>query len=121
MKICKKCGAKKDFNQFHKLSKSKDLHSPVCKQCRRVEYDQIKASGYYIKNRERIIERNKIWRKANPEKVKFLITRWRQQNKERLLAYYKQYYIENKEKKVEARRKWREKRKLQMSLPLAIK
>ena len=51
MKTCNKCGVEKDFDCFHKCSKSKDGHQPRCKSCC-TEY----ARKHYLKNKQKYLD-----------------------------------------------------------------
>lgn len=51
MKKCAKCGVEKDFDCFHKDSKSKDLHQSRCKSCC-TEY----ARKHYLKNKQKYLD-----------------------------------------------------------------
>ena len=52
----------------------------------------------YLKNREKILLQNKIWREQNKEKIKELDRRYYLENKEKHLEQCKQWRIQNKEK-----------------------
>jgi len=51
MKTCNSCKKTKDFNEFGKLAKSDDGHSPTCKQCRRIVQARYRASAKGKENR----------------------------------------------------------------------
>ena len=46
-KKCSKCGIEKDFDCFHKHSKSKDGHKSKCKSC---------CTEYYLKNKQKYLD-----------------------------------------------------------------
>ena len=56
MKICTKCGIKKELNDFYKDKYKKDGHRPDCKIC--------------------INERQKVYQKNNKEKRLNYIKKW---------------------------------------------
>jgi len=80
MKRCTKCGEIRPASGFGKDRRRKDGLQSQCKECfreRKAEYhlkngDAVrkKHREYYAKNRERTIERVRLWRLANPEKIK---------------------------------------------------
>ena len=62
MKKCARCNELKDIEQFSKNNQQKDGRHVYCKSCVKVY-----SSNFYIKNREEIIEREKLRRAADPE------------------------------------------------------
>lgn len=85
-KICIKCGQKKEINNF-RLRKDTGKYRNMCKDCEK----KYKHENY-TKNKEKILEKNKIYAKKNKEKI----------NK-----YKKEWEFNNPEKVKEARRKYR--------------
>lgn len=69
--------------------------------------DKIKDnhSKRYKNNIEKEIQRQKIYRKNNKEKI----AEYYQNNKEKKKAYRKKYYMENREKELASMKKYREK------------
>lgn len=61
MKKCSKCKEEKELSEFHKNKSFKDGYFSYCKKC----YKQ-----YYINNRSKILEKHKIYRKNNKEKIR---------------------------------------------------
>ncbi len=71
-----------------------------------------KKRKYYLANKEKLLQKNKEWRKENierdrelkklyaqknKEKIAEYQAQWREANKESILDYRKEYYTENKE------------------------
>lgn len=104
-KKCKKCNKEKEIEEFRKNRNS-------CKDCEK-QY----AKEYRYKNHDIVIERTKIWKKNNIEKIKqyeknnrkrYLITekrkiycknymkRWRKNNKEHINNYKIEKYHKDK-------------------------
>jgi len=83
MKTCPSCDTTKSLDMFYKASARHDGVQSQCKSCRS---DRSKA--YYIKNKDRALERNKVWAKENPDLVKLKAQRYRQKedNKPTILA-----------------------------------
>jgi hypothetical protein len=75
-KICTKCKIEKNLDEFCKSNKTKDGRNAHCKECRKLNYRlnievrKEKNKEYYHrtkeKNHEKILERNRLWRKNNP-------------------------------------------------------
>lgn len=63
-KICKKCNLKKKLEFFVKNKKSKDGYRNICKACMKI----YKSNNYY-NNHERELEKLKIYREKNKEKL----------------------------------------------------
>jgi len=59
-KKCGRCQLQKDTSNFGKDSYTKDKFSNKCKQCEK---------ELYLKNRERILLLNKVWRQNNKERL----------------------------------------------------
>lgn len=75
-KICSKCNEEKKICNFTKDKRRKDGYYVYCKGCRKIIYNENseirreKSKKYYDKikdeKREIILERNRLWRKNNP-------------------------------------------------------
>jgi hypothetical protein len=75
-KICSKCKDEKKICNFTKDKRRKDGYYVYCKDCRKIIYNENseirkeKSKKYYDKikdeKREIILERNRLWRKNNP-------------------------------------------------------
>lgn len=87
-KICSKCKKEKEICNFRFRSDNQKYRN-VCKECEK-EYKH----NNYIRNKTRILEKNKVYVNENKEKVN---------------EYKKQWEIDNPEKVKEARKKYREK------------
>lgn len=90
MKECKKCLNKKALSEFWKRKHSKDGLRSECKDCLR----EVNKK-YYQQNREKYLERSKIWALNNPLRVK-----------ESNYKFYHSMTLEQKEKALERKRKF---------------
>ena len=97
MKKCSKCKEIKNFEEFNKNKSTKDGFQLHCKKC---------IKDYYKKNKEKINEASKKWRKENEEylkkyykepHVKERAKKYRKKNEEHLKKRHKKYYKENEE------------------------
>lgn len=74
-KICSKCREKKTLNDFHKDRYVKDHRRSHCKECRRkYQRDHFKVYAgisrrHYIRNREMILERGRLYRKMHKKEL----------------------------------------------------
>lgn len=64
-KTCNTCKQDKQFDQFYKDRSNKTGLSTQCKRC-----EAARKRGYYKKNRDKMLEDNKIWRENNMERRK---------------------------------------------------
>ena len=88
MKICSRCKIEKSVSEFYKDKSIKDGLNNKCKMC---------AS-----------EKNKRWRKANPEKKRELNKKWNEANPEKVRESRKKWKEANPEKIREHDKKWKE-------------
>ena len=65
-KYCPKCKIEKSISEFSKDKYQKDGLRSHCRNCRSLDHQE-----YYGKNKDAIIRRDSIWRKANPDKIRF--------------------------------------------------
>jgi hypothetical protein len=75
-KLCSKCKIDKFISEYSKDKNRSDGYGVYCKECRRIIYQskseliKEKSKKYYHnnkeKNHEKILERNRLWRKNNP-------------------------------------------------------
>lgn len=63
-KRCAKCGKTKPLGEFYQETGTKDGLTRRCKVC--VKESQLR---YYTKHREKVCERNRVWRAERPEYV----------------------------------------------------
>lgn len=83
-----------------------------------------KRRKYYLENKEKLLQKNREWRKENierdrelkklyaqknKEKVAEYQAKWREENKESILGYRKDYYSTNKEEIVQKVSDWKSK------------
>jgi len=101
-KICKKCEIKKELEQFHKDTRTKDGREGSCKECKK-KYQQenkerIKENKklYLEKNREKLLEYKKEYKSKYPEKVKESNKKWwsslKKENKEKIKLRKNNYH-----------------------------
>ena len=64
-KACKKCGEIKSLERFHRASVMRDGHRNECKDCWAAA-----RKIYYQRNRERMIDNVRRWRRENPERYR---------------------------------------------------
>jgi hypothetical protein len=83
MKVCNKCKVEKELNEFHKRLSSKDGLNETCKSCKKL---------YHLNNKEKFIEKSKLWVKNNKDKR----INWLKENKNKVLITASKY---NKERK----------------------
>lgn len=109
MKICKKCYLEKDIIEFSNDKNTKDSKSLYCKEC-----EKKRKEIYREKNRERINEDARHWRRDNPEKYKETINKYLSKNPHMTSKERSKKYRENegwKEKFKIAQQKWLENNK----------
>jgi hypothetical protein len=75
MKICKKCGVNKSFDDYGDNKKNVDGKAIYCKECERQ-----RGIEYRKKNREKVNQSSKDWRKNNPETYKNTINKYLEKN-----------------------------------------
>lgn len=120
-KVCSKCGERKSIYKFSKDKRNTSGRTNTCKACRVVE-----ASEYYLKNKERIIVRHRIYwsshkgdrsiyhkeyQRKNKERLQKLASEWYQENKERIKVRSLKYYYANEAICNQKRKLWRENNK----------
>lgn len=64
MKTCSKCGERKPLNHFYRQEGMRDGYRNNCKSCHAASH-----RNWYLKNRDKEIQRVRQWQQANPEKV----------------------------------------------------
>jgi hypothetical protein len=119
MKICKKCNVEKLLCDFGNNKNNKDGKSIYCKECEKKRKDIFRE-----KNRERLNEDARNWRRDNPERYKKTINKYLSKNphmtsKERSKKYRenpefnkkqsilrKEYYLRNIEIERERRKEY---------------
>jgi len=101
MKICGKCNIEKPFEDFTFREKVNRYESR-CKECVK-EYDK----EYYVKNKQKIIDRSNSYYKENTEKVLLTTKEYREKNKIKVKKRKVDYHIKNVEKIREKVKNWR--------------
>ena len=97
VKICKCCNKAK-----HHFAKG------LCEKCYYKKYREmnkgkikIRDREYYIKNRKRILFRNKQYREKHKDEIKKLQKKWYQNNREKILAKVREWRNKNTDRKRE--------------------
>lgn len=136
MKVCRSCKQEKNDFDFDKGRR-------VCYKCRYAQYKerQIKKGlfpklrkprkkkseaekkktrrQYYLKNKDKIIQRNKKYREKNRDKVRKKAQEYRKKNIDKIRKYEKEYRKKNKKKISEEKTIYsRERSKVDMSYKL---
>lgn len=104
MKVCKTCSTEKPLKSFGKSKRHKDGLLASCKDC-----ISLKRKNYFDKNPKALEakrERERNWKKQNPEKVKANDQRYRDNNKESIKTRLEEYAKDNQDKIKEAKRKY---------------
>jgi len=90
MKTCNDCKLEypetREF--FHYQNKKKNRFVSYCIACKR-KRNTITHKNYYLKNREKVLQRTAEYRKDNPELVKKRHQKYYQKNKEQILEHQK--------------------------------
>jgi len=118
MKRCTICGDTKPYSEFHRQSSSKDGHCGWCKPCKSIkkaeqysaDSDRIKkrASDYRKENPAKASEAKKASYRKNIEHYKSRGKKYYADNREAILAYYREQRAANPEKKAESDRQYRD-------------
>lgn len=120
LKICNVCKVPKPptTENFYKAKTCKDGLAGTCIPCGRAKrqkyWNENKAerNAYmaqrYIDNKEEILERNKKWREANPEKKKAVDKRYRLRHPDRVNARSRAWREANLARQEELTKVWRE-------------
>ena len=105
-KICSRCMLEKNISEFGKHKRSKDGLRYECNTCRSLESKkyresnttkiaEIRKKSYEI-NKEKALNRTKLWRNSNPDKAKEGVNQWRLNNEEKHKFYMKIWRTENR-------------------------
>ena len=97
-KRCTKCGEVKPVSEFHKKKRARDGRQARCKACVKAY-----AAEWYVRNRERINERNAAWDAANRERRREVNSAWHAKNREHVAERKAAYYSAHPEKSAENR------------------
>jgi hypothetical protein len=97
-KKCRCCKAEKPLTSFYRKKASTDGFNPYCKPC---AIEKIKI--YREQNIEKIRLKHKAWRIANKEKIKENQKKWYAKNPN----YQRESYLKNSNKRKEHSAKWR--------------
>lgn len=121
LKRCTKCKIEKPFEEFTRNRSRPDGYDSNCRDCRRIrtadtkEESRVYARTRYEGNKEKILEKNKEWKIANPEKMRVYGLRhtrkWRAANPEKKRESDRRWYQMNKHKRREYQSSSREKQR----------
>lgn len=93
-KSCYKCGELYTMNDFYNDRYALFGKTSSCKHCRAVRWEQFKEENpqyyrrYWLSSREKLMQANKDWIAANPEKHSRHVVRNQQKRKEALARCY---------------------------------
>ena len=92
-------GKKKEYDK-ERYQKNKEKILEQHKRYRKENKEKILEQNkrYYKENKEKILEKNKRYRKKNKEKILEQTKGYYKENKEKISEQHKRYYQENKEK-----------------------
>lgn len=95
-KVCGACKEEKLLTEFNKDKSHKDGLQSRCRTCKHTADKE-----YAARNKQRINERSKAWREANPERAKENINRWHKEHRERVRELGRQSWARaNRDKKL---------------------
>lgn len=101
-KICTKCNIEKDFADFSRAKNGKFRLFSSCKVCQH---------KHYMDNRQRIIERARIYAVKNKDVTLAYGKKYREENRDKALEQNKKYYEENKEELLVRGKQYRDQNK----------
>jgi len=92
VKTCRDCNCSfpETSEFFHYLNKKKGYFASYCKTCKR-KRDRIAGKNHYLKNRDKVLNKQKTYREKNKEVIAKRAQSYYQKNKERILEYQKEY------------------------------
>jgi hypothetical protein len=102
MKSCSKCKIEKEFIHFHKCSKNKIGYRSQCISC---------GNEYKILNKDKQKEYFKNRNNSKKEELKVKASEYYLINKERIISKSKEYYDNNKESKLEYQKEYQKNNK----------
>jgi len=102
MKICTKCGAEKEDEDFGWLNSKKKSRRAMCKECAKIaQYE------WGLKNRDKQRAASAKWVKENPDRAREIAKKTYVKNKDKRSVYHKARYIDKKEPKLEYAKNYR--------------
>ena len=106
MKTCSKCGQTKPLDEFRSQAAGKFGVTSACRQC-----ELELARKRYEANREQVLERQRKYREADPEKYRRMTRergkKWRKSNPDKHDAAVKKWRKSNPEKERASKTEWR--------------
>lgn len=112
VKQCARCKEYKPFAMFSRMSSAKDGMQPRCKACAkayrdaRIEEIREKDRRYREQNRDVILAKQRETYRRDPQKRLESNRRWAEANPDKVSARSKRYYIENRERILEYSKEW---------------
>ena len=76
-KVCRGCLKWNPYSEFYRDNNNADGYKNICKLCQKVE-----VKNWYIKHRERMILRRKIYKSNHIEKEREYDKNWRKKKRE---------------------------------------
>lgn len=92
IKICSKCLQPLPLDRFHKMAKSNDGLRPECKTCRRPD-----SASYYQANKDRVRVRVRDYTVENKSRIAAYLVQWYLLNRQRHIENQRIYQAVNKE------------------------
>jgi len=96
-KTCSKCGETKLISKFSIDRRNFDGHLGVCKSCKSLYYKER-----YREQKEKYLEKSRIWRLKHIESVKTRQKKYREENRE----LFRKRYLENRKAFIEKAKKY---------------
>ena len=103
---CGKCGLEKESYEFSRNRSTKTGFNYYCKECTKQS-----KKDYYIKNRDRIIEKSSTYYYSNKKSVIERIKGYTTRNRDKVCDYQKNYRLDNTNSIREQQRRYREENK----------
>ena len=101
-KRCTRCSEQKPIDEFNKDRRQPDGLQSKCRSCQK----EVRRD-WYLRNREREIEKSAQWAIENPEKAREKDLRRNARNPGRTAAQAKRWRLENKDRYLANRRNWK--------------
>ena len=98
-KRCPKCGETKNIDCFNKCSSTKDGHKCHCRECQKAAYREYKQTHPDV---------GRKWRQDNAEKLTAYFHQYHKANAEKKAAYDRDYYAANKSKIAQQKKIYRQ-------------
>lgn len=96
-KKCSKCKEEKLFSEFSKNNKRSSGYQAYCKMCRKayqeINKEKIKqqTSEYYIKNRDSLLLKGRLWQENNKDKIAIRVSLYEKHNRKKITLKKREY------------------------------